>query len=841
MSRYGIDYYGLSYYGSDNPITFDATPFTATPSRQGEILLNWTDPTGNWSRLVIIRNPYGYPLDPWDGDQILSIYNGYDPLTYSDTNLPQARYFYYSIFVFSLIQYNWVNAGKAMALSVKNCGNTERLYDYLPNIYKITQPYTATAETWDNPDLYAFLSNFGFELDYEQTTVDLLRSKYDTEKVNGVLVPIMMNQFGKTYEPAIGLQQNRRLLRDSVTLTKQKGSKEGLIAFIKDFTGWAVPSPIAGTPNPSINGITTSHNLMLDYNDSSFEQGFGHWISSDGTADMDNLQILKIKQLELSSNIATLYIGPHHYDVGNDIYVSGLSLPLFNSITPYTLTAVDQLAGTVNFALTGTDVDLTSGYNESTRAYGLVTPSPTPWVEPTAPSLFPNKATGILALYNKSSVAQTITAYVGDDEPIIKGIPITAGLDYSFSIYASKGGFTARDVTAEIKWYDRFGSFISTSSGTPVSDNTVPFSDSYRPYVTDTAPTGAYYACPGVSVDSVDGTASNEHHYFDAAQFEQTSSVTNFDEARQLHITLRANRINELINPNFAGLGMPWVVSNGTTSFVSDYQAANIETFSIIAGAIVSNTATITLNYTHSYQVGASVVISGVTGGNAGDYNGVRVITAITATSFSYSVTASDSSISSGTVYASSHSMKITAGGADVFLSSWDGIDTTQLMGIYYPNTSYTFSIYSVCLTDQDRVTASITWYDSSYGYLGNDTGLTVTSHVGNWERPYVTVEAPADAAWASVDFHIETTIGNEIIVDQALFENTGLVLEYFDGSTGPGDIYDLIWEGGNANAARSHLYKNRFATQTRLFETALKEELTLGSTAAIYLAQPQT
>ena len=838
MSRYGIDYYGLAYYGSDNPIKFDATPFTAIPAKQGQILLNWTDPTGDWSRLVITRNPYGYPLSPWDGDEVLSVYNGYDPLLYLDSNLPQGQYFYYSIFVFSLVQYNWVKAGTAMALSVKDCGNTTRLYDYLPNIYKITEPYAATTADWGNNDLYAFLSNFGFELDYEQTMVDLLHAKYNTQKVNGKLIPIMMNQFGKTYEPAIGLQQNRRLLRDAVTLTKQKGSKEGLIAFIKDFTGWAVPVPEVGTPNPSTNGITIGHNIMLDYNDSSFEESTGHWISIDGTASLDNLQVLKIKQLEVISNVATLYIGAHNYDPGNDIYVSGLAFPLFNSLTPYTLTATDQLNGTISFALTTADIPLSSGYNLSTEAYGLVTPSPEPWVEPTAPALFPNKSTGIISIYNESGSTQTISAYVGDDDPINKGIPVTEGLDYTFSIYASNGGYPAKTVTSKIKWFDRFGALISTSSGTGVSDNTPSFNDSYRPYVTDSAPTDAYYACPGVSIASVGAGA---HHYFDAAQFEQASSVNEFDEARQIHITLRANRINELINPSFVSPLTPWDVTGASTSTINTLKEPTAETFSITAGDIATNVATITLDLSHSYQVGDSVVISGVTGVNAADYNGVRVITAVTPNTFTYSVTASNSTISSGTVYAASSGLELTATSSVAVLSSWDSATTSQLMGIYYPNTSYTFSIYAQALDATEDVIAKINWYDSSYSLISISNGITFTASNAGWTRPYVTSEAPATAAYASVELEWQTTSSNRMVVDLALFENTGLVLDYFDGSNGPGDVYDLIWEGNVVNAARSHLYKNRFSTQTRLFGATLEEQLPLGSTAAIYLAQPNT
>ena len=838
MSRYGIDYYGLAYYGSDNPITFDASPFTAIPAKQGQILLNWASPTGSWSRLVVIRNPYGYPLDPWDGEQVVSAYNGFDPTTYLDTNLPQGQYFYYSIFVFNLIQYSWVNAGKALSVSVKDCGNTRRLYNYLPSIYKITQPYTATTSDWENSDLYYFLSNFGFELDYEQTITDLLREKYNTEKVNGILVPTMMNQFGKTYEPAIGLQQNRRLLRDSITLTKQKGSKDGLIAFIKDFTGWGVPIPIAGTPNPSTDGITISHNMMLDYNDSSFEEGNGHWSSLDGTAALDNLQILKIKQLEVTSNTATLYIGPHNYDSGNNIYVSGLAFPLFNSLTPYTLTGVDQINGTISFALVTSDILLSSGYNQATGAYGLVTPSPEPWIEPTAPALFPNRSNGIIAIYNESGMTQTISAYVGEDDPINKGIPVTAELDYTFSIYTSKGGYSARDVTAEIKWFDRFGVAISTSSGSSLLDDTVEFDENYRAFVTDTAPSGAYYACPGVVIDSVD---NEEHHYFDAAQFEQSSGVNEFDEARQIHIVLRANRINELTNPNFIGSLAPWTVSNATTALIDTVRAPGSEMLAILSGAIVSNVATIDLNLPHSFQVGDSVTLHLVTEPEAADYNGVRTITSVTQYSFTYAVTASNSSIASGFVYAASSSVELTATDSSVYLSSWDGIDTSKLVGIHYPNTSYTFSIYAKALTDSERVTVEINWYTSTYDLIDTVLGDTIYTNTTDWVRPYVTAEAPALAAYASVILLWETTSGNQMVVDLALFENTGLVLDYFDGSYGPGSVYDLIWEGGVANDARSHLYKNRFASQTRLFGATLEEQLPLGSSVAIYLAQPNT
>ena len=103
MSRYGLNYYYDAYYGTDNPIKFDATPFTATPSNYGSILLNWVDPGGSWSQLVITRNSYGFPVNPYDGIQVLTVNNGADPVSYIDsTSLAQGQFYYYTIFVYNL-------------------------------------------------------------------------------------------------------------------------------------------------------------------------------------------------------------------------------------------------------------------------------------------------------------------------------------------------------------------------------------------------------------------------------------------------------------------------------------------------------------------------------------------------------------------------------------------------------------------------------------------------------------------------------------------------------------------------------------------------------------------
>jgi hypothetical protein len=168
-------------------------------------------------------------------------------------------------------------------------------------------------------------------------------------------------------------------------------------------------------------------------------------------------------------------------------------------------------------------------------------------------------------------------------------------------------------------------------------------------------------------------------------------------------------------------------------------------------------------------------------------------------------------------------------------------------MPIHYPNTSYIFSIYlqkDAALSGSESVTPYIAWYDSSGAQIGSNvtgTATSVTASGINWNRAFVTAIAPANAYSAVVGIDWVAVTGRSLWLDSSLFENSSALAPFFNGSTGPGNANDLLWEGGATNAGRSHLYKNRFAIQTRLGDYAVENQLNLGSTVAIYLAQPKT
>jgi hypothetical protein len=100
---------------------------------------------------------------------------------------------------------------------------------------------------------------------------------------------------------------------------------------------------------------------------------------------------------------------------------------------------------------------------------------------------------------------------------------------------------------------------------------------------------------------------------------------------------------------------------------------------------------------------------------------------------------------------------------------------------------------------------------------------------------------APDTAAYATVNFELNTMMGNMWHFDASLFEQSSFVLPAFDGNLGPSVSTDFVWEGGMEDAGRSHYYKNFETMRNRLLTTALDNQLLLGTTIAIHYAQPNT
>jgi hypothetical protein len=433
--------------------------------------------------------------------------------------LQQGRTYYYSLFVESIATGDWVRAGNAFGIFVKDFNSYERMYRQMPNIYRSVSSYEVTADN-ENTDLQNFLALFAFEYDLEKTYATNLMYSSDTTFVDGRYIPQMMKQYGLKFEPEIGLKQSRSLLRNAMKIYKTKGSYDGLVTYLKAFTGYDVV-------------VTTGVNKFLDFNCSSFEEGIGFWESTTAT-------------LSQQLNIA-------------------------GSFTAY--------------------------------------------IESTAPSTYPNSALGALKVLVTSS--GTVTLDCGLSTPITKGIPVSPGTAYSFSIYG-RADSTSRTATAVIKWFDRFGNYISSDSGTGLSLTTGGWN--VRPKaVNKTAPALAAFAVPGISIASA---TSSEVFYFDAAQFEAAADASNFEEARVVKINAIASRINELLNPNFDTTAQ-WTSTNSSVLLSSAVAGSpsKVGTALIVRPTTAAATTvlsehitTVTPSATHTFSVYAQIFAEGGTG-----------------------------------------------------------------------------------------------------------------------------------------------------------------------------------------------------------------------------------
>lgn len=825
MSRYGINYYGNAVYGSPTTGDLLVDDFKAVPFGHTQIKLTWTSPGGSWDEIRLVRGVYGFPTNPFDGVLVASEYYGEDAGSNIDSNdLLENRFYYYSLFVYSVVTYSWVRSADASALSVKDFKSQKLLYDYIPEPYKYTS-FRVLNNDETNQSLYKFLGVFGFELDKYRSFIDNTTNRYDLSLSNGQLLPTLLKQFGFPQEPALGLQQSRILVRDAVQLYKEKGSSQGVKEFIKAFSGYAVPSPSSSVPNPGVDGLTVGHNLMLDYNSSSFEESYGVWTQYSGPAVQTALTVSKVTHYAVSSNVLTLTLNKQHgYEIGDVVTVSASSIPLLNAASSVALTAVTTT--TISFTTSFGDVPVT-------KTNGIVTPNPTPRAEPTTITGYANKQNGILKVSNSSGSSATVVISAGANDPIRAGIPVTTGQPYTFSVY-SKALATSRQITLKIQWFDRFGLALTVLTGTATANNTSSF---FRHTVSGTAPSDAYYAAPIISIASVGNAASGDRHYFDCAQFEKSATVTEFDEARNLHITLKATRINELPNPNFKGTIAPWNILNASYALDPLTPDPSDLEYEVVSYFVQSNVVDLTTSTRHRIQVGESITVTGVNG----TVNGQRTVTVVTENTIGFALSTADvpATTVTGSVFITGSVVKLNAPSTTtVNVESSTGLN--DLIPIYYPEESYTFSIYAKSYAGTQVGFCSIYWYDATGNLISTQTGSNLNINQ-EWVQASVTGTSPTSCYSAKVEFNwIPTAANDYLAIDHAMFEKTPFVLSYFDGDSGLATPDELYWEGGVADNSRSHFYVNRVAVEERL-KIALKDFLTLGTTFTVYLAQPKT
>lgn len=266
MSRYGSNFYSdigsaLTYYGESSGVVFDTSPFLARPTNYGEVTLTWTRPaTGSsLSLLRLVRNTYGHPESPIDGSVLFDMSINDSPTKWVDSGLSEGIFYYYTLYATDPTG-AWGFAGTAETYSARRWGLSENMWDLIPTFMK-TQ-YTFDASGVENEAMKRWVSLYGFELDCVRTEVELLGKSHDVNYMKHSLIPLGLAQYGMTYEPSIGVANNRKLLRNAGEIVSLRGTRASVENYISSITGWGVEARIGS-------------NIMLNHNDSSFEEGPG--------------------------------------------------------------------------------------------------------------------------------------------------------------------------------------------------------------------------------------------------------------------------------------------------------------------------------------------------------------------------------------------------------------------------------------------------------------------------------------------------------------------------------------------------------------------------------------
>lgn len=286
MAKYGNFLYGSAKYGIAPQLAYSVEPMSIVIIDFTRSLLSWSSPTGDFSRIRLVRNQIGFPETAEDGVIIWEEYATEGNVTRSsfadgednpnDIPLIPGKPVYYGMFLFT-DQKVWVNAGKISDVIPLNHGMQKRIMDIIPKVYT-SKEQSPLGVTDQDSDLYNFIDGFAFTLEQIMTLIDLVRPNHTKEGSPSSLIPIQVDNVGLNQEQSIPIKNQKQLIREAFYMYSYKGVKSGLETYVESLTGYA----------PS---ISVSSNLLLTVQDSTFYNSLGNWVFENCTATVSSEQV----------------------------------------------------------------------------------------------------------------------------------------------------------------------------------------------------------------------------------------------------------------------------------------------------------------------------------------------------------------------------------------------------------------------------------------------------------------------------------------------------------------------------------------------------------------------
>jgi len=286
VAKYGNVVYGGAKYGVTPKLAYSVEPMAITVLDFIKIQVEWQFPTGDFTKIKLVRNQFGFPENSEDGLTIWEeaategtvsrsfFVDGED--NPDQTPIVNGRQVYYTMFLFTDAKI-WVNAGQITDLMPLDHGVHRKIMDIIPKVFTsdIQSPLGVTDET---SALYNFMGGVAFTHEQFLSQLDVLRPQHSSEGI--AFSTLEQNSFsvGLVPEPALPVKNQKRLIREALYMYSHKGMKSGIDAYAESLTGFAPTT-------------TLSTNLLLSVQDSTFYNSIGNWTKTNAVLTSSTEQV----------------------------------------------------------------------------------------------------------------------------------------------------------------------------------------------------------------------------------------------------------------------------------------------------------------------------------------------------------------------------------------------------------------------------------------------------------------------------------------------------------------------------------------------------------------------
>jgi hypothetical protein len=421
--------------------------------------------------------------------------------------------------------------------------------------------------------------------------------------------------------------------------------------------------------------------------------------------------------------------------------------------------------------------------------------------------------------------------YSSKEGAITSTIAISPSTPYALSAYFLCDT-VKKAASVSIRWYDKNGSFIDTSSaGEILVANQAYLGTWYRANISALSPSNAMYAAPRIDVTGITNTTPV---YVSSVQMSPPikviarSAVTGGSPKATIYTAEPHNFVvgNSITVKNVGTIaGGSNADFDGTFAITDVSQNSSEEKYSVTYATTVNTPVSyqaVPINSTDPTPVAASTPI------NFEDARMSRIkvrpnrINLLLNPSFTNTAGSTDS-VRWAWSGASASGNTLTASGSALVIVEARYSSTRRIPVI--EGISYAWSGEVTASTSNSTIStarASITWLDSNDTEVGSSPGTYTALGLGTAVRLSVIGIAPSGATYCipSIETNANQTAGKKFDLNKFLFEPANTLGIYFDGSTdtNSNSAYnrDTVWEG-DVKKGKSHLYQDWYRRKALL------------------------